>query len=405
MRILLISDYGAPLGGAEIQMLRIRNGLRERGHDARLFASSAGGRGEADYTCYGTLGPHRVLVETTNPHAWWRLRSVVREFRPDVAHVRVFLTQLSPLILPVLSGTPSLYHASWYRPVCPTGTKLLPGGGDCVARAGRACRQEGCLPLRRWLPLMAQRKLLHGWIGAFDRMLAVSDLVAAELRADGIGRGPDGSGQLEVMPNCVAECPPRARLASPPLVVFAGRLTPEKGVDVLLAAFRDVLVRVPQAHLVIAGRGPDLPRLRRLATGSGAGDRIRFAGHLSRAALERELAGAWVQAVPSVWREPFGNVVGEAMMRGTAVIASAGGGAAQLIENGRTGFTTARADPTALRDALIRLLSDRELAEEIGARGRAFALAHLGETAYLERLLGVYSQLTSRAGLLAVRTH
>lgn len=57
MKILLLNDMGAPHGGAELLTLSLRAGLRERGHDARLFASSAGseaGPSEADYTCFGT---------------------------------------------------------------------------------------------------------------------------------------------------------------------------------------------------------------------------------------------------------------------------------------------------------------------------------------------------------------
>jgi hypothetical protein len=79
-----------------------------------LFAtSSAGGGAGADYTCRGTTSPLRTLLQSANPSAWWQLRRVLAEFRPEVVHVRLFLTQLSPLILPVLRRVPSLYHAAW----------------------------------------------------------------------------------------------------------------------------------------------------------------------------------------------------------------------------------------------------------------------------------------------------
>src|SRR3954471_4377221 len=103
MKILLVHDYAMPVGGAEIRTLALRSALRRRGHDARLLASSAGlkpGQSQADYLCFGTLSRYRTLVQTLNPSAAWRLRRVLAEFRPDVVHVRMFLTQLSPLILP-----------------------------------------------------------------------------------------------------------------------------------------------------------------------------------------------------------------------------------------------------------------------------------------------------------------
>ena len=98
------------------------------------------------------------LVEAANVSAFLALRRALAEFLPDVVHVRMFLTQLSPLILPLLRGVPSLYHAAIYESVCPMGTKLLPDRSACGVRAGRVCLREGCAPFRAWLPQMAQMK-------------------------------------------------------------------------------------------------------------------------------------------------------------------------------------------------------------------------------------------------------
>jgi len=72
MKILLVSDYATPTGGAEIRMLDLRNGLRELGHDARLFASSAEPTpgNAADYKCFGTISSFRTLLQTANPFAY-----------------------------------------------------------------------------------------------------------------------------------------------------------------------------------------------------------------------------------------------------------------------------------------------------------------------------------------------
>ncbi len=369
-------------------MLRIREGLRERGHDAMLFASSAAANGEADYYCRGTTGPTRALLQCANPWAWRRMRQLIGEFRPDVVHVRMFLTQLSPLILPPLGRVPSLYHVPWYRPVCPTGTKLLPDGTDCTVIPGVPCHRNGCVPLRWWLPLMGQRYLLRRWIHNLDRIVAVGQPVRSELLADGIG-------PVELLQNGTCVSAPRPPLHSPPSAAFAGRLVPEKGVDVLLRAFRGVVEELPEASLLIAGRGPELSRLKGLAERLGLTQQVKFAGHLARPGLEAELVHAWVQVVPSRWREPFGNVVAEAMMRGTVVVASAEGGNASLLEHGRTGLLVARNDVGALRDALVRLLTNRNVAEEMGQRARMYALEHLSESAYLTRLLAIYAELVS----------
>ena len=116
MKILLISDYATPTGGAEILTISLRDGLRSRGHDARLFASSArpnGAHSQADYHCFGTTSGFRTLLQSANFWAARKLKRILAEFQPDVVHVTLFLTQLSPLILPLLKNVPSLYYAVW----------------------------------------------------------------------------------------------------------------------------------------------------------------------------------------------------------------------------------------------------------------------------------------------------
>ena len=106
MKILLIHDLGTATGGAELQMLSLRQGLRDLGHDVRLFSSLAtpvkNSQLLADYSCFGTNSLLQVLSQTINPSAYFKLRQILREFKPDVVHVRMFMWQMSPAILPLL---------------------------------------------------------------------------------------------------------------------------------------------------------------------------------------------------------------------------------------------------------------------------------------------------------------
>lgn len=364
MRILLVNDYGTPTGGAELQVLRLRAGLRARGHDVRLFTSTAGPRGApvlADDACYGTMRNRaQVLVQTVNPSAAVRLRRVLSAFAPDVVHVRMFLTQLSPLVLPLLADVPSVYHVAFYRAICPRGTKLLPDGRRCEDPAGRACLRNGCLTPQSWLLDMTQLALLRRWRGVFDAVVGLSETVRRPLEAEGIG-------PVQVIPNGVPERPQRPALSGPPTVAFAGRLVVEKGADVLLRAFAAVVGQVPDAHLLLAGDGPERGRLGQLA--DRVPGHVTWLGHLPPAELERRCDAAWVQAVPGRWDEPFGNVATEAMMRGTAVVASDLGGPAEVVREGVTGLLVPPGDAAALAGALVRLLTDRGLAERLGAAG------------------------------------
>jgi glycosyltransferase involved in cell wall biosynthesis len=391
MKVLLINDYGTLTGGAEVMLVAMRGALRARGHDARLFTSSArplGGEvpSEADYECFGTTSRWRTLLQTANPWAPARLRKVLAEFSPDVVHVRLFLTQLSPLILSLLRDVPAILHLETYRVVCPLGTKRLPDGRACHRRAGVVCRTKGCLPLRDWPPLMLQTALWRRQTPVFDRVVANSAWMARRVAEDGIEAST-------VIWNGVASCQPRGPLSGPPVVGFAGRLVREKGTDVLLRAMALVRRRLPDARVVLAGDGPERENLLHLARDLELGDAVSFLGHVEHGDLERHLAVAWVQAVPSTWEEPFGIVAAEAMMRGTAVVASDSGGLSEIVEHGRTGARVAPGSPEALAEALVGILGDRERAERMGAEARAFAEARLGLEAHVERFLEIYRDL------------
>jgi glycosyltransferase involved in cell wall biosynthesis len=391
MRVLLVNDYAEPVGGAEVQMLALRETLRQQGHDVRLFASSAaagGGAPLADDYCFGTVSSFRTALQTVNLSAAWRLRQLLRDFRPDVVHVKIFLTQLSPTILPLLADVPSLYHVAWYRAICPLGTKTLPDGSPCHERWGTACYRRGCVPARDWPLLMLQMRLWWRWRSAFNVIVANSEAVRRALIAEGI----DVS---HVIHHGVPARPPRPPLRDPPTIAFAGRLVREKGVDVLLHALARIATELPSVRLLIAGDGPERSRLAQLAGDLGLTDAVAMAGHLPRGEVERWFDSAWVQAVPSRWAEPFGIVATEALMRGTAVVATDPGGMAEIVEHGHTGYLVPRGDVDALAAALLALLRDREHAERMGHAAREAAIRSFCEPRSASKFIELYESLRS----------
>lgn len=388
MRILMVNDYGtAASGGVETVMLRLRSALRERGHDVRLFTSSADGpaRHDAGHTvCFGTLTAARTPLQAFNPWAARALRRAVRAFRPDVVHLNIFLTQLSPAILPALQDVPVLFHAHWYRAVCPVGTKRLPDGSDCREPWGAPCLARGCLSLRAWLPLMAQRRALRRHRRIIDRVIACGAPVRERL----LEAGWD---EVEVVWNGVRASLAPPALAERPTVVFAGRLSREKGVDVLLDAFARVARELPDARLLLAGDGPLRATVERQIAEHDLGSRVHRPGWVASGALDALARGAWVQAVPSLWDEPFGNAAAEALMRGTAVVVSARGSLPELVEHGCSGLVVEAGRPDALASALLQILRDRTLAERMGAEGRRFAASRLTESAFVNRMIELYT--------------
>src|SRR5258705_886138 len=366
MRILLVNDYATATAGAERITHDLRDGFRARGHEVRVFASRAqliAGESFADADCFGTNTRLQTLTSTVNLSAARALERELRDHPPDVVQVQMFLWQLSPAILPVLRRVPAVYWAMTFKAVCPTGLKWLPSGAVCDVCAGVACLANGCITVTGFAPLMLQRSLWHRNQRAFGAIVCCSHDVQRQLERDGIAT------QGIVWPG-VRESTPRPPLAGPPTVSFAGRLMPEKGADVLLRAFALARERVPDARLSVAGTGAAEPALRALVTELGLGDAVTIHGHLDGAALDGVLDIAWVHAVPSRWPEPFGLTATEAMMRGTAVVASEAGGLADIVLHERAGLQVRPCDPRSLGDALARVLADRDWAEALGRAGR-----------------------------------
>jgi glycosyltransferase involved in cell wall biosynthesis len=229
-------------------------------------------------------------------------------------------------------------------------------------------------------------KLWRRWRKVFDLIVANSEAVKVRLIAEGIA-------PVEVVHHSVATRPARPPLAPPPTVGFAGRLIREKGVDVLLRAFATVAARIPEARLLIAGAGPERERLEGLIASRHLSSSISLLGHLTPLELERSFASAWVQAVPSRWEEPFGLVAVEAMMRGTAVVASASGGLLEIVRHGESGLLVPPSDPAALAEALSLLLQDRRLAERMGRTGREVALTQFSLAGSADRFVQLYRTL------------
>jgi glycosyltransferase involved in cell wall biosynthesis len=156
----------------------------------------------------------------------------------------------------------------------------------------------------------------------------------------------------------------RARHGIPdgPMVLYAGRLVPEKGVEVLLAAWRALRA---EATLVLIGDGP-------LLAEAAVTPGTRTLGPLPRAAVPVAYAAARFAVVPSIptprFREPWGLVVNEAMHQRRPVIASATVGAAAggLVRDGETGLVVPPGDVEALSDAIEQLLADEPLRVRLG---------------------------------------
>jgi phosphatidylinositol alpha-1,6-mannosyltransferase len=158
----------------------------------------------------------------------------------------------------------------------------------------------------------------------------------------------------------------------PHAVVIVGRMASSeryKGHDQLMLAWPRVLAEIPDATLVMVGRGDDVERLRAKAAALGVGRAIQFPGYLSDAALRSVLRHAAVFAMPSRG-EGFGLVYLQAMQAGIPCLGSRDDAAADVIVDGETGLLVPEQDPEAIAGALARLLTDEAMRRRMGEAAR-----------------------------------
>jgi rhamnosyl/mannosyltransferase len=163
---------------------------------------------------------------------------------------------------------------------------------------------------------------------------------------------------------------PPVPLPARPAALFVGVLEPYKNVDGIAAAWRLAAPRLPAARLQLVGDGHRRELVRQLVAELPA--QAAWRAQLSAGALARALDEAWVLLLPSR-SEGTPRIVLEALCRGRAVIGGRVGGLPDLVEDGRNGILVDPDDVPGIADALVRVLSERPLAERMGQEARALA--------------------------------
>ncbi len=186
--------------------------------------------------------------------------------------------------------------------------------------------------------------------------------------------------------------PDRDAFADPPIIGTIGRLHPNKGYDLLLDAAALLRDQGRRFELVIAGDGPEAPRLRAQADSLGLADQVRFPGWVEpRAALDDMDI-----FVSSSRVEPFGLVIIEAMAAGVPVVATDIDGPRDILRGGELGALAAAGDADALAAAIARVLDAPEMALSIARRAEAAVMETYSMDAGAARLAAALSPLIQR---------
>ncbi|WP_345752458.1 glycosyltransferase family 4 protein [Microbacterium rhizophilus] len=237
-------------------------------------------------------------------------------------------------------------------------------------------------------------------VGAADRVVCVSEALAAQMRAHLPRTLHD---RVRVVGNGIdtaAFSPAAERLPGPPRVMFLGRAIPEKGADILLAAAARIR-REDVEYVIVGSRGfdsgaalsPYENRLRELA--ARVPGTVRFEPFVARAELPALLRTADVLVLPSRWPEPWALTVGEGLATGLPVIAARRGGIPEALGDAGILFDPDR--PAELADAIAALVEDPARRRALGGQARRSALARDWTWAW-SHLAAVLDELADRTG-------
>ena len=364
VKILLVCpyDWEAP-GGVQVHVRQLSAELRIRGHRTTILAPGSRPSEDAGVRIVGrpVRVPYRGTVApiSFSPGAWRRIRSAMRSFDPDLIHAHEPLTPSTSMLAVLAAEAPvvATFHASLDR------SRLM-------ELAGPALRQVS---------------------GRIDAAVAVSDAAASFVRR--VVRVP-----LEIVPNGVDvqgfahPGRPVEGLPAGPKILWANRLDPQKGFEIMLRAFERVASEVVGAHLLVAGDGRDRALLRSLP--GDLRSRILRLGTVPHEALPRYHAAADVFVSPATGQESFGIVLVEAMAAGVPVVASDIAGYREVVRDGVDGLLVPPNDPNTLAAAIRRVLSEPELAAALKAAGRSRAQAFSWQ-AVAPRIEAVYDRVLS----------
>jgi glycosyltransferase involved in cell wall biosynthesis len=402
--LLAINNYFYRRGGAEAVFLDHMQLFAEAGWQVAPFAMQGDKNLPSEWDEYFVseieLGHQPGLLTKLNHarkiiyshEAQRNLAALIERFKPQVAHAHNVYHHLSPAIFQTLkaAGVPTVMTAHDLKIACPAYTMLSHGkvcekckGGNITNVVLNRCA-KGSLALSG---LLLVETGVHRALGLYrnylDRIAVPSRFYLDKFVEWGWPRE-----QLIHIPNFVdpSFLADEAR-AEGDYFLFAGRLSPEKGIHTLIEA-----VALTGQRLVVAGSGPDEAMLRQRAEQLGAA--VEFVGHVSGPALRQLIGAAKALVLPSEWYENAPVSVLEAYGLGRPVIGADIGGIPELVRDGETGLLAQSGDVRSLAAVLSRMegLGATRRAQ-MGAAGKAWVSVEFSAHAYRARMTELYGEL------------
>ncbi|NTW22216.1 glycosyltransferase family 4 protein [Candidatus Falkowbacteria bacterium] len=366
MKILQINKFYYLKGGAERHLFELSKLLESNGHTVIPFSMQDPQNLPAPYAEYFAkpVGFDHFSLSGFfkffhNWEAVRQLKRLLRDEKPDLAHLHNVAHQLTPSIIRVLKqyGIPVVMTLHDYQPICPSYQLYVKGKYCERCKGGKyyQCALNRCVKNSRPKSLMSMLELyLHRRIfknyDLVDHFIAPSRFMAEVSAAFGLPQE-----KISVVYNFLGEGQ-RIELeadADYPLgdyLLYFGRLSEEKGINDLLEAISGT-----SAKLKVVGAGPEHESLQARSKALGLGRQTEFLGYQEGSELIRLIKQARAVVLPARWPENMPYSLIEALAAGRPLLVSRIGGLTELVNPGENGFTFAPGDPEDLRRAILKL--------------------------------------------------
>ncbi|QIZ72399.1 glycosyltransferase [Oxynema aestuarii] len=387
MHILTIHNNYQIRGGEEVSREAEERLLRERGHQVESY--------EDDNARLSELGAIDVATRTLwSREAYQQVKQKLQAGSYDLVHVQNFFPLISPSVYYAAQecGVPVVQTLRNYRLLCPNALFFRDGRvcEDCLGKAipwpgvvHRCYRQNRSASATTAAMLVVHRGL-QTWEKKVDRYIALTEFARQKFIEGGLS-----AEKIVVKPNFVAPDPGPGS-GSGGYALYVGRLSVEKGLDVLLAAWERLAGKV---RLKIVGDGPWGDRV---AAAAAKMPEVEWLGRQPMEEVHRLMGEAMVLVFPSKWYETFGRVAVEAFAKGTPAIAANLGAIAELVEDGRTGIRFQPSDPVDLAAKVEWILNHPEPLAAMRRHARAEYLAKYTPDRNYEQLMAIYEGVRRR---------
>ncbi len=388
MRVLIIHNYYQSSGGERVAVEAQINLLKRHGHQVVLYARDNKEIQSYNLTQKVAFVPNTIFSRKTNIE----LTTLVQKTRPDIIHVHNVFPLISPSVYSAMRdvGIPIVQTLHNFRFLCPNGLFFINGRncerckyGNTIHSIPRRCYRESYV----LSALYAMSIGSHRHFGTFksiDRFIALTEFAAEKIIESGIAP----RAKISILGNFIQIPPIRIVEKRKPYVVYLGRLSSEKGIDVLIGAMDGL----SDIELKIAGNGPQLKSLSELAEKRKLGH-VHFIGYVEGKKKLKLLSEAQAIIVPSVCYENFPYTVLESMAIGTPIIASNIGGLSTIIEDHKSGLLFDVSDSDALRKLISYLRDNPSQIVEMGHYARSVVETNYTETPHYDRLMQIYNEL------------